>query len=336
LPFINDILKYKSISFVGTEKNTGKTETLNYVLNRLCSFSNINVGLTSIGIDGEKIDQVTKTSKPEITIHPKTIFVASEQLYPQKEIVSNILSLSNRSTALGKLVYAQAISSGEVLLAGASNTIWLKEVIEEIKSFGAKIVLVDGALSRMSFGSPSITDAMILSTGAALSVNIKTLVRKTSFIYRMTQLEPVEKKLALKLLDIENGIYAIDEKGGIIDLEIPSILMIENHKDKLFTFGSRLFVSGIITDKLILFIKAQKNVKDIEIIIKDFTRIFCTIENIDLFIQKGGKLKVAQSTNLIAITINPTSPSGYNLNSNQLIEELKYQIPIPIYNIKEI
>jgi hypothetical protein len=336
LPFINDILKYKSISFVGTEKNTGKTETLNYVLNRLCSFSNINVGLTSIGIDGEKIDQVTKTSKPEITIHPKTIFVTSEQLYSQKEIVSNILSLSNRSTALGKLVYAQAISSGEVLLAGASNTIWLKEVIEEIKSFGAKIVLVDGALSRMSFGSPSITDAMILSTGAALSVNIKTLVRKTSFIYRMTQLEPVEKKLALKLLDIENGIYAIDEKGGIIDLEIPSILMIENHKDKLFTFGSRLFVSGIITDKLILFIKAQKNVKDIEIIIKDFTRIFCTIENIDLFIQKGGKLKVAQSTNLIAITINPTSPSGYNLNSNQLIEELKYQIPIPIYNIKEI
>lgn len=336
MPFINDILKYKSISFVGTEKNTGKTETLNYVLNRLCSFSNINVGLTSIGIDGEKMDQVTKTSKPEITIHPKTIFVTSEQIYPQKEIVSNILSLSNRSTALGKLVYAQAISSGKVLLAGASSTIWLKEVIEEIKSFGADIVLVDGALSRMSFGSPSITDAMILSTGAALSVNLKSLVRKTSFIYLMTQLEQVENKLALKLLDIENGIYAIDEKGNIIDLEIPSILMIESYKDKLFTFSTRLFVSGIITDKLIQFIKAQKNVKDIEIIIKDFTRVFCTIENIDSYFQKGGKLKVAKSTNLIAITVNPTSPSGYNLNSNQLIEELRLQIPLPIYNIKEI
>lgn len=336
MPFINDILKYKSISFVGTEKNTGKTETLNYVLNRLCSFSNINVGLTSIGIDGEKMDQVTKTSKPEISIHPKTIFVTSEQIYPQREIVSNILSLSNRSTALGKLVYAQAISSGKVLLAGASSTIWLKEVIEEIKSFGADIVLVDGALSRMSFGSPSITDAMILSTGAALSVNLKSLVRKTSFIYLMTQLEQVENKLALKLLDIENGIYAIDEKGNIIDLEIPSILMIESYKDKLFTFSTRLFVSGIITDKLIQFIKAQKNVKDIEIIIKDFTRVFCTIENIDSYFQKGGKLKVAKSTNLIAITVNPTSPSGYNLNSNQLIEELRLQIPLPIYNIKEI
>lgn len=336
MPFINNILKYKSISFVGTEKNTGKTETLNYVLTRLCSFSNINVGLTSIGIDGEKIDQITKTSKPKITIHPRTIFVTSEQLYPHKEIVSNILSLSNRSTALGRLIYAQAISSGEVLLAGASNTIWLKEVIEKIKLFGTDIVLVDGALSRMSLGSPSITDAMILSTGAALSVNMKTLVRKTSFIYRMTQLEQIEREIALKLLDIENGIYAIDEKGSIINLEIPSILMIDNYKDKLFTFGTRLFVSGIITDKLIQFIRAQNNVKDIEIIIKDFTRVFCTIENIDSYFQKGGKLKVAQSTNLIAITVNPNSPSGYHLNSNQLIEELRNQIPLPIYNVKEI
>lgn len=336
MPFINDILKYKSISFVGLEKNTGKTETLNYVLSRLCSFPNTTIGITSIGIDGEKTDQVTKTSKPEIIINKGTIFVTAQQLYYQKEIISNILSLSNRSTALGRLVFSQAISSGKVLLAGAGNTLWLKEVIEEIKDFGANIVLVDGALSRMSFGSPSITDAMILSTGAALSVNMKTLVRKTAFVYRMTQLEQVENELSEKLLEIDKGIYAIDKQGNIIDLDIPSILMIENNKEKLFNNVTRLFVSGIITDKLIQFLKIQKNIQDIEIIIKDFTRVFCSIENIDSYLQKGGKLKVAQSTNLIAITVNPTSPTGYNLNSNELIYELKKQIPLPIYNIKEI
>lgn len=336
MPFINDILKYKSISFVGTEKNTGKTETLNYVLSRLCSFSNTVVGITSIGIDGEKTDQVTKTSKPEITIYPNTIFATSELLYPQKQITSNILSLSKRSTALGRLIYAQAISSGKVVLAGASNSLWLKEVIEEIKSFGADIVLVDGALSRMSFGSPSITEAMILSTGAALSFNMKTLVRKTSFIYRMTQLEAIEPQLAEKLLEIENGIYAIDLLGNIIDLEIPSILMIDKHKEKFTSNITKIFISGIITDKLIQFLRVQKNIKDIEIIIRDFTRVFCTPENINSYLEKGGKLKVVQKTNLIAITVNPTSPSGYNLNSDKLIEELRKEIPLPIYNIKEI
>ncbi|MCK9164076.1 MAG: hypothetical protein WCR29_05660 [Bacteroidales bacterium] len=336
MPFINDILKYKSISFVGTEKNTGKTETLNYVLSRLCSFSNTIVGITSIGIDGEKTDQVTKTSKPEIIISPNTIFATSEFLYSQKQIISNILSLSKRSTVLGKLVYAQAISSGKIILGGASSTLWLKEVIEDITDLGANIVLVDGALSRMSFGSPSITEAMILSTGAALSINLKTLVRETSFIYRMTQLESIESKLAEKLLEIENGIYSIDTEGNIIDLEIPSILMIDKYKEKLSSKISKIFISGIITDKLINFLKVQKNIQDIEIIIRDFTRIFCSIENIDSYLAKGGKLSVVQKTNLIAITVNPTSPTGYNLNSDKLIEELRKEIPIPIYNIKEI
>ena len=35
MPFIEDILKHKSLSIVGLEKNTGKTECLNYVLSRL-------------------------------------------------------------------------------------------------------------------------------------------------------------------------------------------------------------------------------------------------------------------------------------------------------------
>lgn len=318
------------------EKNTGKTETLNYVLSCLCSYNGVRVGITSIGIDGEKTDQVTKTQKPEINISKGTLFITSEHFYKQKEIVSNIIAISQKGTSLGRLITAEAVSEGKVLLAGASNTLWLKETIRELHSLKANLVLVDGALSRKSFGSPSITDAMILSTGAALSININTLVQKTAFVYRLTQLESIEKPLAKKLQHIETGIYAIDYKNKLIDLNIPSILMIEQYKDLLFSFGTRIFVSGIITDKLIDFLKAQKNIKDIEIIVKDFTRIFCKSENLDMYFKKGGRLKVVQPTNLIAITINPTSPSGYNLNSQTLIDALRKQIPLPIYNIKEI
>ena len=102
--------------------------------------------------------------------------------------------------------------------------------------------------------------------------------------------------------------------------------MIEQFKDRIFNYGKRIFVSGIITDKLIDFLKVQKNINDIEIIVKDFTRIFCKPENIDSYFKKGGKLKVVQPTNIIAITVNPTSPSGYNLNSKTLIDELKKHI----------
>ncbi|MBR4980513.1 MAG: hypothetical protein IKY05_03315, partial [Bacteroidales bacterium] len=65
MSFISEIQKFKSLSIVGLEKNTGKTVCLNYILERLPS-TGYSVAVTSIGIDGESKDQVTGTQKPEI------------------------------------------------------------------------------------------------------------------------------------------------------------------------------------------------------------------------------------------------------------------------------
>ena len=57
MTFIDDILKYNSLSIVGLQKNTGKTVSLNYVLDRL-PIERKRIAVTSIGIDGETTDQV--------------------------------------------------------------------------------------------------------------------------------------------------------------------------------------------------------------------------------------------------------------------------------------
>jgi hypothetical protein len=231
MPFIEDILKYKSISFVGMEKNAGKTQTLNYVLSRLRTFSK-TIALTSIGVDGETTDIVTLTSKPEIEIYPNTTFITSQALYPQREIVSAIEEVSTQTTALGRLIKAKAITQGKILLAGPSDTVNLKKLIEKLEK-NTDLILIDGALSRKTFGSPSITQAMILSTGASLSASLNVVVKKTKFIYQMTQLPQYEGKHSEQLQQIENGIYAITDEG-IIDLKIPSLMMIDKYKDKIF------------------------------------------------------------------------------------------------------
>lgn len=334
MPFIEEVLKYKSISFVGMEKNAGKTQTLNYVLSRLRTFSNIKIALTSIGVDGETTDIVTSTSKPEIEIYPGTTFVTSQALYSQKEIVSAIEEVSNQYTALGKLITAKAITRGKVLLGGPSNNKSLKEFIEKLTQTH-DITLVDGALSRKSFGSPSITQAMILSTGASLSASLPVVVKKTKFIYQMTQLPQYQGEYYEELQQIENGIYAITQEG-IVDLEIPSLMMIDKYKDKIFTYGKRLFVAGALNDKFVQLLKIQKNPQEIEIIIKDFTKIFAQEDNVIQYLNKGGQIKVLEKTNLIAITANPISPTGYNFNNEEMLEALRKEIPINIYNIKQI
>lgn len=333
MPFIEDILKYKSISFVGMEKNAGKTQTLNYVLSRLRTFSK-TIALTSIGVDGETTDIVTLTSKPEIEIYPNTTFITSQALYPQREIVSAIEEVSTQTTALGRLIKAKAITQGKILLAGPSDTVNLKKLIEKLEK-NTDLILIDGALSRKTFGSPSITQAMILSTGASLSASLNVVVKKTKFIYQMTQLPQYQSTLAEQLQQIENGIYAITDEE-IIDLQIPSLMMIDKYKDKIFDSGTRLFVAGALNDKFVQFLKIQKNIQDIEIIIKDFTKVFSNEDNTLQYLSKGGQIKVLDKANLIAITANPISPTGYHFNNQEMLEALRREIPIKIYNIKQL
>ncbi len=333
MPFINDILNYRSLSIVGMEKNTGKTECLNYIIKRLKDFDK-KIAITSIGIDGESVDQVTETPKPEIEISEGVVFVTSEKHYKQRNLTSEILNISDRQTALGRLVTARAKDTGKVIFSGPSDTIWLKSLIAEMPNYNINTILVDGALSRKSLGSPSVTESMILTTGAALSANINGLVKKTAFVYKLINLEKFESSVNDYLLSKETGLWAIGENNIIHDLNIKSTLLLEKSKDKLYEFGSTIFVSGIVTDKLLDILRIQENIDKTTIIVKDFTKIFVSPEKYAAYINKGGKIKVLLKTKLIAVCVNPVSPEGYILDSKKLCSELNKSLGIPVYDIK--
>jgi hypothetical protein len=314
-------------------KNTGKTECLNYIIKRLHEH-NKTAAVTSIGIDGENIDQVTNSHKPEIKILENMIFVTTENFFKQKHIISEILDVSEEQTQLGRFVTAKAKNSGNIILAGPSSTQELKLFIGKLSNYEPDIILIDGALSRSSFGAPSITESMILTTGAALSANVATLVKKTKFLYSLINLPQYSSPIDYKLNEINGGVWAIDKNLQLYNLDIKSTLLLEKSKDKLTEFGNTIYVSGIVTDKILNNMRIQKNVSDVTIIAKDFTKIFVTPEAYNAYMQKGGKINVLLKTKLIAICVNPTSPEGYTLESNILISELEKAMNIPVYNIK--
>lgn len=333
MSFIDDILTYKSVSIVGLAKNAGKTETLNYILKKTKDTGK-QFAVTSIGIDGESQDQVTQTSKPEIEIYEGMIFITSEKHYKQKRLISEILDVSTKTTSLGRLVTSRALISGKALLSGPSDTASLKEVIKSTEQWNVDTIFVDGAISRLSLGSPTVTDAMVLATGAAVSRNIPELLRKTNYVYELIKIDAVENDLLQKLSDIDNGVWAIDKEGKIHDLEIPSILMLEQYKENVFKYGNTIFVAGIVSDNFLQFLRLQKQIKDITLIVKDFTRIFASMESYYGFIKKGGQIRVLYKSKLLAITINPKSPDGYTLDSEELKFAMEKALQIPVYNIR--
>lgn len=333
VPFIDDILRYRSVAIVGLAKNTGKTVCLNYILRRL-STMDTPVAITSIGVDGEHTDRVTSTPKPQVTIYKGMTFVTSEVHYLQRQLVSEIVDVGRKYTSLGRLITANVIQQGKCLISGPAETMGVKALIDQLSARGIQTTLVDGALSRMSLASPAVTDGIVLATGAAFSANIPQLVRKTKYVKQLIELPRVRKEWLPTLSALSSGIWAVDDEGSIHDLEIPSIFLIEKREKDIFRYGTRLFVTGAISDKLLNFLRQQR--RQVELIVSDFTKVFATQEVYDAFVREGNRMLSLMHSNLIAVTVNPYSPAGFYLDSETLREQMSRELNVPVYDIMKI
>lgn len=333
MPFVNEILKHGSLSIVGLEKNTGKTVCLNYILRRMAEMHR-HVGVTSIGVDGEQVDAVFATAKPEIVLYEGTHFITSEKHYLGRQLLSDIVAVDEQRTSLGRLVTAQVLLRGKVLLSGAATTALLRKQIASLKSYGAEVAIVDGALSRLSLASPTVTDAMVLATGAAVSVSLQQLVARTRFVHRLICLDAVDEPLRNELGAKSSGLWTVDDDGCVYDLGIGSVFLIGSDGVDLLRFGKTLFVSGAVSDRLLRILAAKGN--DITLIVRDFTKLFVSPEAMAEFARRGGRVMVLQRSRLIAVTLNPTSPQGFRLDSAAACDALAQALQTPVYDVMKI
>ena len=92
-------------------------------------------------------------------------------------------------------------------------------------------------------------------------------------------------------------------------------------------------MAGALVDGFIEKVRANKDLRQVEIVVRDFTRIFVTQQLFRLFLKAGGRVTVLQKSKLIAVTVNPTSPSGFVLDSDILCQKLSEAIELPVYDL---
>lgn len=331
LTFIDDILNYNSLSIVGLQKNTGKTECLKYVLARL-PLEKKRVAVTSIGIDGETTDQVTRTQKPEIVLREGMYFGTSEAHYRQRRLVSELIDVSDESTSLGRVVTARALTQGKILLSGPSSTLGLQRWMRDMRRHEIDLAIVDGALSRLSLASPAVSQSMILATGAAYSINMTQLVQRTAFVVELINLEVTSESNIALLTPLESGMWWIDTCGLLHEMPMATSLS-QQVEFQGMDSCSTLYVAGALVDTFLEKVRKNKSLKHVELVVRDFTKIFVTPQQLRLFVKMGGTIRVLQKSKLIAVTVNPTSPSGYVLDSNALCDRLSQAINLPVYDL---
>ena len=163
------------IGIAGTAKNTGKTTALNALLT-IAHSRRVPAAVTSIGYDGESIDNVTGLSKPRIVLHPGAIATTARSCVPSSGW--DILANTGCTTALGELVVVRCREAGVIVLAGPNRRSELARVVRLMQSSGPAFVLVDGALNRLA--PMAVADAFILSTGAARTQALATLAQEAA------------------------------------------------------------------------------------------------------------------------------------------------------------
>ena len=317
---------------MGLEKNTGKTECLKYVLNRL-PVETKRIAVTSIGIDGETVDQVTRTQKPEIVLREGMYFATSEMHYRQRRLVSELIDVSNESTSLGRVVTARALTQGKILLSGPSSAVGIKRWMQQVREQHAmQLTIIDGALSRLSSASPAVSRSMILATGAAYSANITTLVQKTAHVVGLINLELTSETNRALLEHIDKGVWSIDRNGELKNINKETSLLQQVHFDNVENCRT-IYVAGALVSGFLEKVRQNKHLRQAEIVVHDFTKIFVTPQLFRQFINAGGRMTVLQRSKLIAVTVNPTSPGGYTLNSHELCTRLSQAIELPVYDL---
>jgi hypothetical protein len=331
---------YKIISVIGMSKNAGKTVALNELLCQAAG-KNMAVGLTSIGRDGEKQDIVTCTEKPLIYVMEGTYIATAESLFNCSEAKLEILEITDFSTSIGRIIIAKAISPGYVQIAGPCSNREIRIVAEKMLDYGAELSIVDGALDRVSSASPTITEATILSTGAVLSRDMNKVVEQT--VHRVN-LFHLEEEMDHRVRAIAQN--AFDEKKiTLIDDEFtPKTLPIKTSLNAGKIIGEAIeesthtvIIPGSFVSKTAMDITSMtKHYKTVNFVIQDATKVFIEHRDWLLLSKLGLNLKVMDSINVLAVTINPYAPQGYYFDPSLFRERMvTYLDQVPVIDVME-
>lgn len=128
--------------------------------------------------------------------------------------------------------------------------------------------------------------------------------------------------------------WAVSDGGEPIDLELPSVLMLERSGENLFRHGRRIYATGIVTDKPVPTAANATTGSGV-----DHPRLYAGVRlarSVLRFPAPGHRIRVVHRSRLLAVTVNPTAPSGLVLDSRQLCEAMQEALQIPVYDVKKM
>lgn len=341
----------KTIGIAGTAKNTGKTTTTLSLLDYYYT-QGVTIGLTSIGYDGETMDNVTGLPKPRLFVRKGLLIVTAEKCLAASSAKVKVLENLGINTPLGKLVCAVVERDGLIVTAGPNQSYHLRTVRDLLYRYGAELIIVDGALGRIA---PMVeTDGFIMATGASYKLDSYQVAMHAHYLAEICNYPQYAQDLLkdpawVKLLDSQVTI-AWNNSGEIVaELDDPllnpeQLSAIDNHSSDV----RGLYCPGLITTQCLQKLGEIPFSRGMTYIFSDPIKLIVgndlkvTHDFLTKVQQEGAVLGYKRMLPLIAVTVNPFYPKyryesgNYEMayiDKGRLLEEVISAANVPVFDI---
>ena len=319
----------RRVALVGLAKNTGKTQTLGAILAEHAG-EGVNVGVTSIGRDGEEHDVIdARIQKPRIHLREGTLLATTAGLLRASELSHERLRQTGVRTPLGEVVVARLAEAGIVEVAGPGAAADVRAVSEAMEELGAERVLIDGAIDRRAASSPEVADGLVMATGAVLGRDPAQVVASTANAVELVRL-PRAAGVDVRAWEASDGERAASEHDGQLLLSRRLLLRAEPEQiAELLRAHPRahtLLVRGALSERFLeglLAARVERTGRELRIVAADPTKVFLSRRGPAWYRRQGVAIEVLHPIELKAITVNPLSPQSHSFDSEELRELIR-------------
>jgi hypothetical protein len=326
-----------TIAVMGMTKNTGKTVALNHLL-ACAADAGVDVGVTSIGRDGEERDQVFSFPKPPVMVWPGTLVATARDTLLRAKLRWEPVRQTGIDSPMGEIVIVRALDHGEMEIAGASRSSDLQKVISQLKQGGCELVILDGALGRSHHASPAIADGVILATGAAIGGAIPDVIRKTRDRLAILGIGQAAPELVTRCRDIftGGGVGIWDRDGELLlRADIATLTAASTLLGFVDHALATIAVSGAVGRSLWQAVQtlAMRHPK-LAVVVADGTRLFIEHTDVADFRKQGGTLVAYRGIRLAGVTLNPFSPMGGHFVAEEFLDAAR--LSFPDYDVTDV
>jgi len=291
-----------------------------------------NIAVTSIGLDGEEIDQVTFLNKPRIYALEGYLIATATETLKEFDAKYEILENTDIFTSIGYIKIVKITKDGNALIAGPSIIKDVEKTVKILEKYSLKNIFIDGAFFRHSLAK--VAEATILVIGASLSRDINKVVSDAVATVSKFHVEKAEKSLQ-KLSDFDN-VCSLNEQGEVESFCIKSVIgNTERIFQKINSLCKYLYIPRSLTNEFVERLVKQRLDYKFNIIVKSPVNIQLNLANLTNLFKLSNKVYVLKPINLKAICYNPTSPYGYEFNNLLFKNKLEESLETEVFNVVE-